>query len=229
MADPSQEGVFGFQDDPPKPTKDRPAPPPPPRKRPPRLSKPGESAERAAARQAPKKAMRKRDIITVSVLIAIFLTVAIVMAVRQTMEQNEERSALQAAVGEYLFTPQEPGAGGARPKVGKVVLVDMDKRAFDDFHMAIHDSLRAHAPAEVQTIAQMRYTRQEVGRFEMGSRAIQLSCTMTLADRATKTLIATRSFTWGKPPTSIARGGGKDDVTGPAPLNEIKAFLTEAR
>ena len=151
------------------------------------------------------------------------------MAVWQTMEQNEERSALQAAVGEYLFTPQQPGPGVARPKVGKVVLVDMDKRAFDDFHMAIHDSLRAHAPAEVQTVAQMRYTRQEVGRFEMGARAIQLSCTMTLADRATKTLIASRSFTWGKPPATIARGGGKDDVTGLAPLEEIKSFLTELR
>src|SRR5437879_6367178 len=93
MADPSQEGTFGFQDEPPKPAESRPAPPPP-RRRPPRLSRPGEAAARAAAREAPKKSMKRREIVTVSVLIAIFLTVAIVMAVWQTMEQNEERSAL---------------------------------------------------------------------------------------------------------------------------------------
>jgi hypothetical protein len=225
MADSSQEEIFGFADEAPKRPEDRPAPPPPRPRRP----KKTQPTERSTPGAPLAKSTRTRDIVTVSVLIAIFLTVAIVMAVRQTMQQNEERSALQAAVGEFLFTPQEPGPGVARPKVGKVILVDMDKQVFDDFHMAIHEDLRAHNPAEAVTVAQMRYTRQQVGRFEMGARAIQLSCTMTLADRATKTLIATRSFTWGKPPTSIPRSGNRDDVNGSAPLDEIKAFLTGLR
>jgi hypothetical protein len=98
-----------------------------------------------------------------------------------------------------------------------VVLIDMDKRAFDRLHLSLAEDLRARTPAEVATIAQMHYTRQEVGRFEMGARAIHLSCTMTLVDRASKTIIATRSFDWGKPPARIPRNGSKEDVTGAAP------------
>jgi hypothetical protein len=226
VADPSQEGVYGFQEDPPQPAEGRPAPPPRPRRRPPKAP----PAARPPAARAPKsKGTRLRDGVTVAVILGICISVAVFMAVRQNSQRNAEESAFRAAVGDYLFSPVEPGPVVSRPRAGKVVLVDMDKRAFDDFHLALPEEVRATSPAEVATIAQMRYTRQEVGHYEFGVRAIQLSCTMTVVDRASRTVIATRSFTWGLPPASIPRSSDRDDVTGPPPLKEITAFLTGLR
>jgi hypothetical protein len=167
--------------------------------------------------------------VAVAVLVGICVAVAVFMAVRQNAQNGAEQSAFQAAVDDYLFSPVEPGPGVAPPRAGKVVLVDVDRRAFDPFHLALPDDLRAHAPAEVATVAQMRYTRQEVGRYEMGARAVRLSCTMTVIDRASRTVIATHSFSWGEPPGSIPRAGDKEDVTGPPPLKEINSFLTGLR
>src|SRR5262249_39090729 len=147
----------------------------------------------------------------------------------QSVQRSTEQAAFEAAAQEYLFSPVEAGPGVSRPRAGKVVLVDMDKRAFDPFHLSLSEEIRAQDPAQVTTIAQMRHARQEVGRYEMGSRAIQLSCTMTLVDRSSRTIIATRSFVWGKPPNRIPRGGDREDVTGLPPLSEITSFVTGLR
>src|SRR5262249_9634990 len=121
------------------------------------------------------------------------------------------------------------GPGVPLPRAGKVVLVDVDRRALDPFHLALPADLRARAPAEVVTVAQMHYTRQEVGRDEMGAPAIRLSSPRTVTDRASRPGTASHSFAWGEPPGSSPRAGGKEDVTGPPPLKEINSFLTGLR
>src|SRR5262245_58386966 len=202
MGDQSKD-VYGFDEDPSKPAEAQAQPTPRPRRRPPKAPP---AAERSAAagppvaRESAPKGMKRRDIIAVVVLVAVIASFVTFMAIRQSVQRSNEQSAFEAAVGDYLFAPVEAGPGVSRPKAGKVVLVDMDKRAFDPFHLTLSEDLRAQSPEEVATVAQMRYTRQEVGRYEMGSRAIQLSCTMTVVDRASRTVIATRAFAWGKPP-----------------------------
>src|SRR5262249_48884168 len=156
---------------------------------------------------------RLRERIAVAVIVGICVTVAVFMAIRQSVQENAEQSAFQSTIDDYLFSPVQPTPGVRPPRAGNVVLVDMDKTPFDRLQLALPEDLRARAPADATTVAQMRYIRQEVGRFEMGARAIQQSCTMTLVDRASRTVIATRSFVWGKPPTRIPRTGSKEDVT----------------
>ena len=226
MADQSQDAVYGFAEDSPKPAGGPPALPSHRRRRPPNAPPPAASPP-AGAPEA--KAKRRREIVALVVIVGICVTVAVFMAVRQNVQESAEQSAFQSAIDDYLFSPLQPEPGVPRPRAGKVVLIDMDKRAFDRLHLNLNEDLRAHTPAEVATIAQMRYTRQQVGRFEMGARAIQPSCTMTLVDRASRTVIATRSFVWGPPPTRIPRGGDREDVTGPPPLQEITNFLATLR
>src|SRR5262245_10709868 len=107
-------------------------------------------------RLAPEaKAKRLREHVAVAVIVVICATLAVFMAVRQHLQESAEQSALAAAASDYLFIPTEPEPGAPRPRAGKVVLVDLDKRAFDHFHQSIREDLRAHSPAEVATVAQM--------------------------------------------------------------------------
>jgi hypothetical protein len=165
----------------------------------------------------------------VTAFVAALFGVAIFMAVRQTDQANAERTAFRAVIGEYLFSPVPAAPGAARPRVGRVVLVDVERRKFDDLHLSLPEDLRALTPAEVTTVGQIRYTREEVGRYQMGQRAIQLSCTMMVVDLPSRTVIGERSFVWGKPPSHIPKTSSKDDVSGSAPWKEITAFLTELR
>src|SRR5262245_59833075 len=182
--------VYGFQEDP-EPAESPPKPAARPIRRPPKTPASAPASPRRPppvgappAREPSAKGMRRRDIITVVVIVVTCASFATFMAIRQSVQRSSEQAAFEAAAQEYLFSPVEAGPGVSRPRAGKIVLVDMDKRAFDPFHLSLSEEIRAQDPAEVTTIAQMRYTRQEVGRYEMGSRAIQLSCTMTLVDRS---------------------------------------------
>jgi hypothetical protein len=111
-----------------------------------------------------------------------------------------------------------------------VVLVDVAKREIDDLHFVLLEGVRAQSPEEATAFGQLRYTRQVVGRYgERDARAVQLSCTLTVIDRKTRTVIASRSFQWGTPATSIPSVGANGDVIGSAPSNEITAFLSDLR
>jgi hypothetical protein len=176
-----------------------------------------------------KKGLSLRDWLIVTVGLAALIGFAAFMAVRQETQRSAEIGGLQAVVDAFLFAPVEQAPGAAVPRAGKVVLVDVGKRAIDDLHVALPEDVRAQTPDEVTTVAQLRYTRQEVGHFEGGARAIQLKATLTVIDRKTQTVIATRSFTWGKPPTRIPRTGATEDIVGTAPWKEITAFLKGLR
>jgi hypothetical protein len=226
MADLPEEGGYGFEDDTSRPDGEPSGRPHGPR---PRKPKDRAAREQFLAEAAKSKRVRLRDKLILIGFLTVLIGFAVFMAVRQEMQQSAEREAFGAAIDQFLFTPVEARPGGARPKVGKVVLIDAQKRALDKLHRAIPEELRASTPAEAETIARMDYNRKVVGRFEMGAEAVELSGTMTLIDRLSKTVIAKRSFSWGPPPKSIPRSSDKDDVTGPAPLEEMTAFLTEHR
>jgi hypothetical protein len=226
VAELPEDDQYGFQDDMSPPHE---APSSRPRQSRPRKSKDRTSREQFLADAAKATRMSLRDKLTLIGLLVPLIGFAAFMAVRQIVQEKAEKEALQAAINEFLFTPVEARPGDPRPRAGRVVLIDVQKRALDRLHVALREDLRAKTPAEAETIARMDYTRKVVGRFEMGAEAVELSGTMTLVDRASRTVIASRFFSWGKPPTSIPRAGYKDDVTGPPPLMEMAAFFTEYR
>ena len=226
MADLPEEDHYGFQEDVSRPAGGLPEISPEPR---PRRPKDRTKREQFLADAAKSTGMPLRDKLALIGLVVPLIGFAVFMAVRQIVQEKAETEALQAAISEFLFTPVEGRPGDPRPRAGKVVLVDAQKRALDRLHVSLREDLRAKTPSEAETIARMDYNRKVVGRFEMGAEAVELSGTMTLVDRASRTVIARRSFSWGKPPGSIPRAGYKDDVTGPPPLMEMVAFFTEYR
>jgi hypothetical protein len=178
------------------------------------------------------KSMRPRDAVAVFVAVVLIagplFAFAFYMANKQREDQSAERAAFQPAIGTFLIVPSRSDTGAPRAKVGKVVLVDADKRALDELQVYLADDVHAKTPAEVTTVGQMHYTRKTVGKFESGAHAIEVSAKMTVVDVPSRTIIATRSFDWGKPPTRVPIGS-KEDVTGSAPMKEINAFLTGLR
>jgi hypothetical protein len=187
-------------------------------------------AEARPTRRAPKaQGLGLLGGLALTAFVAALFGVAVFMAIRQSDQANAEGTAFRAVIGDYLFSPLERAPGAAPPRVGRVVLVDAGQRKFDDLHLSLPEDLRALTPAEATTVGQIHYTREEVGRYEMGQRAIQLSCTMTVVDLRSRTVIAKRSFVWDKPPSRIPKTSNKEDVTGAAPWKEITAFLTALR
>jgi hypothetical protein len=190
------------------------------------LSPQGSSTPR---RQPARTEIRTRDVVAVIVTLALIVGpifgFAFYMANRQSEEQSAERAAFKPAIGNFVFVPNETGRGASRPKVGKVVLVDADKRVLDELQPYLADDIHAKTPDQVTTVAQMRYTRKIVGKFESGAHAIEVSAKMTVIDVPSRTIIAARSFDWGKPPTRVPIGS-REDVAGTAPMKEINAYLT---
>ncbi len=103
-------------------------------------------------------------------VVAALFGFAVFMAVRQQTQRSSEKAAFQAVVDSFLFAPVESAPNVPRPRVGKVVLVDVGKRVIDELHVVLPEDVRAQNPDEAMTVAQLRYTRQEVGRFQGGAR-----------------------------------------------------------
>jgi hypothetical protein len=182
---------------------------------------------------AGKKALGPLETVAVIVMVLLIagplIGFAVYMANKQSEERSSERAAFTPAIGNLLFAAKEPGSGAARPKLGKVALIDADKRALDELQPYLPDDIHARTPEEVTTVVQMHYMRSVVGKFSSGAHAVQVGARLTVVDVSSRTVIATRSFDWGKPPTSIPAASGSDDVTGSAPMKEISAFLTGLR
>jgi hypothetical protein len=164
-------------------------------------------------------------VVAVIVIVGPLFGFAIYMANKQSEERSVERAGFQPAITNLLSAVNDPAPGTPRPKVGKVVLIDADKRTVDQLQPYLPDDIHAKTPAEVTTVGQMRYMRNVVGKFESGGRAVQLTAKLTVVDVPSRTVIATRSFDWGKPPLSVPVGSGADDVIGSPPVKEINAFL----
>ena len=198
-----------------------------PRRRPARRSEPAPSGGSGIPWLKPRP-MTWRGWLVLAGLLVPLLVVAVVMAVRQVREEDQERAAFGANMTTYLVPGKELPPGAPRPAVGKVVVVNADKQALDDFHFALPDDLRAHTPAEVTTIVQFPYTPHQVGVYEGGGKALQLDCTATVIDKASQALLGTATFHGPPPPTRTPTEVGQDD-SGGLPNEEILAFLRQLR
>lgn len=217
------EEHYGLQDEPPspRPSKDRPAAP---KKRRPKEA--GTSRTRPPEPADAKRKVMVKQLASLAVVLVPLLGVAIFMAVRQTRDWSDLLAAHRPQVEAYL-APGKPAAPGMpRPKVQRVVAVDVDQRALDEKMLfSLPESLRAETPEDVTLILQNRYTTQEHGRFEGGGRALQLTVAVTVVDRATGAILGSGTFTGPPPPKSVSRAHFKSDVDGGLPTEEVVAFL----
>jgi hypothetical protein len=150
----------------------------------------------------------------------------VTMAVWQNRQRAWEQTNFGAAMDEYLSPTV--AATGATPSLGKAVMVNADKRELDYLQESLPPEIRAATPAEVQTVVQLRYTDQEVGKYTGGGKAIKVTVAVTAVDKASNVVLGTKSFTSADPPL-IVTGSGNDDVRGTLPIADIKAYLLGLR
>jgi hypothetical protein len=234
---PTDPEPFRFQDEPsPSPAGGAPAPAGKPerprRRRPARRDRPAEAPSPSGGAGIPWLKSRPhalRDGLLVAGLLVPLIGFAAFMAIRQVREESHERTVFGANVASYLVPAKELPPGAPRPALGKVVLVDADKRALDEHHFALPDDLRAYTPADVTTIVQVHYTPHQVGVYEGGGKALQLDCTLTVIDKASQALLGTATFHGPPPPATVSRTAFRQDVDGGLPMEEIIAFLRQLR
>jgi hypothetical protein len=238
-ADP--EDHYRLQDEPPGPAAGgtpRPKPPRPAERA--RRPRPERAARRdrdtAKAATAPpgggwfswpkRKPTNATQIITLVAIVVPLIAFAAAMAIWQNQHRAWEQSAFGAAMDDYLAPAVNPAPGAPRPAVGKGVMVDVNQRKLDYLQESLPDEMRAASPAEVTTVVQLRYAEQEVGKYTGGGKALKVTLTVTVVDRATHTVLDTRTFVGADPP-QFARADVGEDVRGELPVKDIIDYLKQ--
>src|SRR5579871_2657756 len=171
--------------------------------------------------QPRKTGLSLRDWLILTGVLGGLIGCAAYIAMRYKSMVTAEKARFQPAMAELLLAPVAGAPDGARPRIGKVVLVNIAKREIDELHFMLPESIRAQSPEEATALGQLQYTRQVIGRYgKSDARAVQLSCILTVIDRKTRTVIASRPFQWGNPTTSISSVGAHGDVIGSAPRSQ---------
>lgn len=173
----------------------------------------------------PQQMTVKQGIILAAVAVPVIAFIA-TMAVWQNRQRAWEQAAFGAEMDDYLAPAKTPEPGAPVPKLGKSVMVDADERKLDYLHESLPGDLRAKTPADVQTVVQLRYTNEEVGRYTGGGRALKVTVGVTAVDKASHVILGTKSFTSADPPL-VTGGSGSDDVRGTLPVADMIAFLKQ--
>jgi hypothetical protein len=143
--------------------------------------------------------------------------------------QTRDAKPFNAKMDEYLARPSAGGAGDMdrRPQIkGKVVIVDRKARLLDDMHWDLSGDLRADTPDEVGTVVWVDWGSESVGTYTTGRVATISTCTVSVIDFASHTLLARKVFKGAEPPYSVQRPKSeKGPIEGPKPTGEILTYL----
>lgn len=130
----------------------------------------------------------------------------------------------EASVPNVTPVSARPTGPSHLPVTGKILPVDLSRRAIDPVYFDLSNDLRPRRPDEVGAIAALWWSKVEVGRYSgSGSgEAFQQECTVMVWDRRTKSLLAERSFLGGMPPRWSLHGFTQ---SGSRPYAAIRDFL----
>jgi hypothetical protein len=127
-----------------------------------------------------------------------------------------EYLALQALAGER----HRPGRPALRRKL---VIVDEDRRDFDDLHFQLPGELRAGTPAEVGTVIQVRRKQVDLGKNPSGGTDYRRDWTLRVFDNASPP-----RFLFEKEFPGDLPYRGRGDRYGELPVGEVRKFLLSA-
>jgi hypothetical protein len=136
------------------------------------------------------------------------------------------RSPFRGQIDSYLTPPV--GIAPAGTAVGKLVIVDVGKKDVDSLQEDLPDDLRARGPADVTTVAWLKWSQESVGSYKSGGSALQWSCQITVIDLATRRQIASQRIV-GSPPPWATVGKPGASHSGDKPRNEVLAYLQGLR
>jgi hypothetical protein len=133
----------------------------------------------------------------------------------------------RAHLTEYLKTasnsdPQQFQEAQVAPVKGKMIPVDVKSKDFDPVFFDLSKDLRPQNPDEIGAVAALWWEERQVGTYGGKGGAYQEHCTVLVLDKATGTLLASKSFIGSMPPSKSQNGASQ---TGDKPYLEIREFL----
>jgi hypothetical protein len=133
----------------------------------------------------------------------------------------------KAHLPEYLKTasaanPEQMEAASYLPVKGKVIPVDMKGKDIDPVFFDLSNDFKPKNPDEIGTIAALWWEERRIGSYGGKGGAYQMYCTIMVLDKATGTLLASKSFVGSEPPSTSQNGASQ---TGDKPYKEITEFL----
>ena len=122
------------------------------------------------------------------------------------------------------FASIHPRSGGSSSGVrGKLVVIDKATGQLDPVWGKIPDNMRAANPADVGTVVWLSWSESLVGRYKGGQPAYRSDVKVTVIDRASSTVLDTKTFS-NEPPGTITAGGG-GGASGKRPEDEVVNYL----
>lgn len=115
-----------------------------------------------------------------------------------------------------------PVAPSNLPVNGKIMPVDLARRAIDPVYFDLSKDRRPRSPNEVGAIAALWWSKDQVGTYFGSGEAFQQHCIVMVWDMRTKSLLAQRSFVGGMPPRWSLHGFRQ---SGSRPYQAISEFL----
>jgi hypothetical protein len=145
--------------------------------------------------------------------------------------EDDRMAAFASAVAEYVKLADAPLASQAPYLRGKLVTVDLDKRAVDyRTYPHLPEDLKAMAPSEVGTVALIRWGREHVGVYvnadthEETGEAYRSTAEVTLLDWSSRQVIGRTSFRGEAPAGGLTQKG---DYQSERPMFKIRRYLEQ--
>lgn len=117
-------------------------------------------------------------------------------------QHSNEQVPLRESLREQPKTPKPSNL----PVTGKILPVDIRRRAIDPVFFHLSDAVRPQRPDEVGAVAALWFGEIEVGQYDDKTPAIQEDCTVMVWDKRTKSLLAQRHFVGAMPPRWVIKG-----------------------
>jgi hypothetical protein len=105
---------------------------------------------------------------------------------------------------------------------GKILPVDMKKKTIDPVFFDLSGDFRPRNPEEIGAIAALWWEDVQLGTYGGKGGAYREECTVMVWDRATRNLLAEKSFRGSEPPSKSNNGVSQH---GDKPYKEIREYL----
>jgi hypothetical protein len=142
--------------------------------------------------------------------------------------QKRDAKPFNLKMDDYLARPSGGlGDMDRSPRIkGKVVVVDRKARLLDDLHWDLSGSVRADTPDEVGTVVWLDWGSEAIGSYNTGRVATIVTCTVSVIDHASHTVLARKVFKGDEPPYHVSRPKGETGpIAGPKPTGSIVTYL----
>jgi hypothetical protein len=170
----------------------------------------------------PNKILSKRTIVLRWVVWIVIAAIAVGLIVGIPLWQRIQRASFEPYLAQYAAIQPNGQASSAHMR-GKMIVIDKSTGSIDPTWDEIPDDMRAASPSQVATVVWLEWSESEVGTYQGGGSGYSSNVEVTVIDKATSKIIATKSFS--SQPTGVRVAGGSADTVAKRPEDQVVQYL----